>query len=280
MYLLFPSGILVSEGENVLLFLCLLEKKNWKYKPLPFGYSPSKGENVSVIPFGGSSFRRGKFRFSCLMILMFKIVEPQRWVNLLKSLFAWMQSSVFWSHRIPVLADVFVFTYPVYLLALYIYWMVESKKSKVEGIKYKIAALYIVAGTALSFIVNIGIQFFVDKVRPYVFLWLADLKNETILNTFMPTSSFPSDHAAVTMGIAMMSLFRGIKNNDKKFLRFGGILIIFSLITSFARVTSGVHWPTDIIAGSLIWILVPLFIMWRPIYTFGTWIAERIGKII
>jgi len=54
----------------------------------------------------------------------------------------------------------------------------------------------------------------------------------------MPTSSFPSDHAAITMGIAMMSLFRGIKNKDKKFLRFGGILIIFSLITGFARVTS------------------------------------------
>jgi membrane-associated phospholipid phosphatase len=81
---------------------------------------------------------------------------------------------------------------------------------------------------------------------------LTDLKHETILNKFMPTSSFPSDHAAVTMGIAMMSLFRGIKHNDKKFLRFGGILIVFSLITSFARVTSGVHWPTDIIAGSFV----------------------------
>jgi membrane-associated phospholipid phosphatase len=52
------------------------------------------------------------------------------------------------------------------------------------------------------------------------------------------------------------------------------------LITSFARVTSGVHWPTDIVAGSLVWILVPLFIMRKPIYNFGTWIAERIGKII
>jgi membrane-associated phospholipid phosphatase len=76
---------------------------------------------------------------------------------------------------------------------------------------------------------------------------LADLKKETILHKFMPSSSFPSDHAALTMAIAMMSLFRGIKNKDKKFLRFGGILIIFSLITSFARISSGVHRPTDII---------------------------------
>jgi membrane-associated phospholipid phosphatase len=52
------------------------------------------------------------------------------------------------------------------------------------------------------------------------------------------------------------------------------------LITSFARVTSGVHWPTDIVAGSLVWIVVPLLIMRRPIYIFGTWLAERIGKKI
>lgn len=215
---------------------------------------------------------------------MFKLVEPQWWVNLLKSLFAWMQASMFWSYWIPVLADVFVFTYPIYLLVLYIYWIIRCKMQDawcmIEGMKYKIAALYILAGTAISFLVNIGIQFFVDKVRPNLVLWLIDLKHETILNKFMPTSSFPSDHASVTMGIAMMSLFRGIKNKDKKFLRFGGILIIFSLITGFARITSGVHRPTDIIWGSIIGIIVPLVLMWKPIYKFGTGVAESIGKVI
>jgi membrane-associated phospholipid phosphatase len=205
---------------------------------------------------------------------MFKLVEPQWWVNLLKSLFAWMQASIFWSRRIPVLADVFVFTYPVYLLALYIYGMAKKK------IYYKISALYIVAGVAITYIVNIGIQFFVDKVRPNVILWLPDLKHESILNKFLPTSSFPSDHAAVSMSIAMMSLFRGIKNKDRKFLRFGGILIIFSLVTSFARVTSAVHRPTDVIAGSILGIVIPLLLMRKPIYKLGTRVAEKIGKAI
>ncbi|EKD24904.1 MAG: integral membrane protein [uncultured bacterium (gcode 4)] len=211
---------------------------------------------------------------------MFKLVEPQWWIAISKMLFAWMQASVFWSYRIPVLADIFVFTYPIYFLVLYIYWMVQGRRSKVEGMKYKMASLYIFAGTCVSFIVNIGIQFLVDKARPNIVLWLADLKHETILNKFMPTSSFPSDHATVTMSIAMMSLFRGIKNKDKKFLRFGGILIIFSLVTGFARVASGVHRPTDIIAGSLVGSIVPLILMRKPIYRFGTGIAERIGKII
>lgn len=212
-------------------------------------------------------------------------MEPQRWISILNSLFTWMQASIFWSYRIPILADVFVFTYPIYFLALYIYGMIQTfKRWNVEALKrwiqYKIAALYIFAGVIVSFIVNIALQFFVDKVRPNVFLWLDDLKNETILNRFMPSSSFPSDHAAVTMSIAIMSLLRGIHNKDKKFLRFGGILIIFSLVTWFARVSSGVHWPTDIIWGSILGIIIPLILMWKPIYRFGTWIAERIAKII
>lgn len=205
---------------------------------------------------------------------MLKLIEPQWWENLLMKLFAWMQASGFWSYRIPVLADVFVFTYPVYLLVLYGYGFFK------KHLQSKIAALYIFAGTILSVVVNIGIQYFVDKARPNIVLWLADLKNETVLHGFLPSASFPSDHAAITMAIAMMSLFRGIKNKDKKFLRFGGILIIFSLITSFARVTSWVHRPTDIIAGSLVGILVPLLLMWKPVYRLGTKIAERIGKIV
>ncbi len=211
---------------------------------------------------------------------MFKLVEPTRWVNLLKWLFAWMQASIFWSYRIPILADIFVFTYPIYLLGLYICGMVEGRRWKVEGLQKKIAALYILAGVGISVLVNIGIQYFVDKVRPNIVLGLVDLKQETILHQFMPSSSFPSDHAALTMSIAMMSLFRGIKNKDRKFLRFGGILIIFSLITGFARVTSGVHRPTDIIWWSVVGILVSLLLMRRPLYTFWTRIAEKIGRTI
>lgn len=211
---------------------------------------------------------------------MFKLVEPTRGVNLSKSLFAWMQASIFWSQWIPVLADIFVFSYPIYLLALYIYGIVEGRRSKVEGLQKKIAALYIFVGVLMSAIVNVGIQFFVDKVRPNMVLGLVDLKQETVLHKFLPSASFPSDHAAVSMSIAMMSLFRGIQHKDKKFLRFGGILIIFSLITSFARVASGVHRPTDIIGGSIVGILVPLLLMWRPVYKFGTKVAEKIGKVI
>lgn len=235
-------------------------------------------ENVSINPFpasaGRSPWKGEDFIWLCCVV-MFHLVEPTRWVNLLKWLFAWMQASVFRSYRIPVFADLFVFTYPVYLLALYLYGMLKKK------IYYKVSGLVIGFWTAISFLSNIFIQFFVDKVRPNVVLGLPDLKNETILHGFMPSSSFPSDHAALTMSIAMMSLFRGIHNKDRKFLRFGGILIIFSLITWFARVTSGVHRPTDIIWGSVVGIVVPfVIIMRKPVYRFIHTISERIAKAI
>jgi hypothetical protein len=60
-----------------------------------------------------------------------------------------MQASVFRSYRIPVLADIFVFIYPVYLIALYIYGIIQKK------ISHKIAAMYIAAGVGFSVVVNI-----------------------------------------------------------------------------------------------------------------------------
>ena len=131
---------------------------------------------------------------------MIKLVEPLWSLNLSKALFAWMQASTFLSHRMPILADVFVFSYPVYLVALYLYGMINKR------ISYKIAAIFIFLGTLLTTIVNIIIQFFIDKVRPDVVLGVADLKTPSILHKFLPSASFPSDHAAISMGIAFSSI--------------------------------------------------------------------------
>lgn len=65
---------------------------------------------------------------------------------------------------IPLLADIFVFIYPVFLLVVYIYAMMKKK------IEYKIASLWVVLATLFSVIFNIFVQFFVDKQRPSVVL--------------------------------------------------------------------------------------------------------------
>ncbi len=205
---------------------------------------------------------------------MINLIEPLWSVNISKSLFAWMQASVFLSHRMPIFADVFILTYPVFLVILYVYGMITKK------LQYKISAVFIFFGTLLSAIINLLIQYFVIEARPNVVLGLPDLKHETIFHKFLPSSSFPSDHAAVSMGIAFSSIVWWVKNKDKKYIRFGVILIVFSLITSFSRLTTGVHWITDVIGGSIVGIVVPWILMNKKIYKiidrFGSWIGKYI----
>jgi undecaprenyl-diphosphatase len=189
-------------------------------------------------------------------------LKEQLWgISLLKSLYFWMIWSQFWSWMIPILADVFVFVYPVYLAVLFIYWAVKKK------FYYQSSALFTFFAVLFSICVNVGIQFFVDKDRPNIVLWLTDLKAETVLHKFLPTSSFPSDHAAVWMAFASAVLFRWLKNKDRKFVIGGIVFYIFSSVMSFARVTSWVHWPTDVIAGSIVWIAVTRILFYTKIFT-------------
>ncbi len=131
---------------------------------------------------------------------------------------------------------------------------------------YKESALWIFWSGIWSMLFNIFLQFFFYKVRPNVLLWLDYEKIETVLHKFLPESSFPSDHAAMSFGIAMGSIFWGIRNKDKKFVWIGGIFLIFGLIMWFSRVMIWVHWPTDIIAWFIVWILVPIVLFQKPIY--------------
>jgi len=193
---------------------------------------------------------------------MLKLIEPNRWIMLLKNLNWWMNASQNLVYFMPILADIFVFTYPVFLVGLYVMWWIK------KNIYYKKASMFIFFGTFLSTCLNVFVQFFVDKVRPNIVLWLVDEKTETILHKFLPSSSFPSDHAAVSMWFAMATLFRWIKNKDRKFILFGVIFLLFSLIMCFARVTIAVHRPTDIIWWFVVAIVAILILNNRKIFKF------------
>ncbi len=193
---------------------------------------------------------------------MWKIIEPNRWIEVVKSLNNWMNSSQNLIYLMPKLADVFIFSYPIYLFLLYLAWWVSKK------IEYKKSALFIFTSVFSTAVVNLIIQYFVVKSRPNLVLWLTDLKTETILHKFLPSSSFPSDHAWVSMSVAVASIIRWIMHKDRKYIRFWFVLVLFSFVMSFARVTTAVHWPTDIIAGMLVGIMVPIILSRGNIYIF------------
>lgn len=191
--------------------------------------------------------------------------EPLRWINLVTFLHDYMNYHNFLLNMIPITADIFVFFFPVLLVVLYVIWIVKDKKI------FKESALWVFWSAILTTVVNVCIQFFFLKARPTsMLLWLSE--EETLLHKFLPNSSFPSDHSAMSMWFAMWLLIRWIKNKDKKYVCLWLIFLVFALITGFSRIMVWVHRPTDIIGWFAIGIMVPLALSYDPIF-------EKVEKI-
>jgi undecaprenyl-diphosphatase len=186
-----------------------------------------------------------------------QLIEPSRWMDFLQW---WIQIQAKYeriSNLAPVLADVFVVLYPIFLVLIYLYAIIKKKTL------IKQWAIYVFLVTFIAVLINIWIQTFFYKERPIVALNQVEAE-ETLLHEILPTSSFPSDHAVVSMAVAISTLLWWLYNKKKFFIWSGIIFIIISLIMTLCRILTLVHWPSDIIAWLLLWILVPLLLV-RPV---------------
>ncbi len=189
-----------------------------------------------------------------------------------------MSSSETLLYIIPTMSDIFVFTYPVFLVVFYLYWIFKKKLS------CKIGAIYIFFSTVFATILNISVQFFVEKQRPIYFYWFKQEQAETLLHNYLPSSSFPSDHAEVSFAVATATLLWAIKTKSKILKVVSLFLFIFAVLMGFGRITTAVHRPTDIMAWTLIWVIGALFLfqkniakrMEKNIYKILTSLEERI----
>lgn len=181
-------------------------------------------------------------------------------MRMLHGLMLWNASALV---IVPVLADVFVFFYPVFLLALYLYGMYRKNNH------YKREALWILIVSWVTIVLNIVIQFFVSKSRPNVVLGLENAAEpETLLHKFLPSSSFPSDHAALSMWFAVACLLCYAKSKKPRYLRAGIFFLAWSIVMSGARIAVGVHRPTDILAGFCVGIIVAFVCSKKRIFAF------------
>lgn len=188
----------------------------------------------------------------------FQLVEPSWWMNILQWWLDLQGKYTFLADLAPVLADVFVIAYPIFLVGIYLYALIKKKPLVKQG------ALYIFFATLFAVIINIWIQCFFYKERPIVVLNQVDAW-ETLLHEILPTSSFPSDHAVVSMAFAIATLLWWLCNKRKLFTRSGVLFIVVSFIMTACRILTMVHRPSDIVAWLWLWILVPLLLMIRPI---------------
>ena len=199
------------------------------------------------------------FSLIFLVIIMHAIplVEPSRWMNILN----WwidIQTKYEWiANLAPICADIFVVAYPVFLLSIYLYAIIRKRPL------IKQWAIYIFFVTLIAVLVNIWIQTFFLKERPIVALNHVEAE-ETLLHEILPSSSFPSDHAVVSMAFAMATLLWWLCNKRKFFIWSGILFIIISLVMTACRILTLVHRPSDIIAWLWLWVLVSLLLIIRP----------------
>lgn len=152
---------------------------------------------------------------------------------------------------VPFTADIFVFTYPVYLCALYVRGIGKKKGY------FKYAALYIFFSAISAAVINMIIQYITDKSRPETYI---DNKAQLILS-HLPTDPFPSDHAAVSAAIAMSTLLRGIRYKDTFFLRLSIFFRVACGLMSASRVAVAIHRPTDIVMGVIVGVLSAMILI-------------------
>ena len=187
-----------------------------------------------------------------------QLIEPSWWISVLNW---WINiQSQYWRiwELSPIFADIFVIIYPIFLILIYLYAIIKKK------VLLKQWALYIFFVTFFAVLINIWIQSFFYKERPIVALNQIDTW-ETLLHDILPVSSFPSDHAVVSMTFAMMTLLWWVFNKKKFFIFSGIVLMLISLLMTICRVLTLVHWPSDIIAWLLLWIFVSLLFMVRSV---------------
>jgi len=138
----------------------------------------------------------------------------------------------FWVDTLAIFfADFFQY---VLILSLAIFLVVNFKKY------WKMVIEALVSAVFARFAVNEIIQLFWQRPRPFV-------NNNVNLLFEHLGPSFPSGHAAFFFAISTI-VFLYNKN--------ASLLFFFaSIIISLARIFSGIHWPSDILAGALVGIL-------------------------
>lgn len=104
-----------------------------------------------------------------------------------------------------------------------------------------------IAAGFLSALIGRGIiapifYFFIDRQRPFVIF-----PDITSLITHGATNAFPSGHAMVFFGLAIVMYLLG-----GNFRTWSYIYAIFALLIGIARIFVGVHYPLDIVGGLLV----------------------------
>lgn len=129
-------------------------------------------------------------------------------------------------------------------VVFYLFFILPLKKNNsLEKLKLWGQATLITISTFVTWGVVWVIKVMISAPRPFEVLSGTKLLVEETVKT-----SFPSNHAAISFALATSVYFYHKK--------LGIFLFIIAILVSLSRMYVGVHFPIDIIAGSIIGILI------------------------
>lgn len=147
--------------------------------------------------------------------------------------------SPFWFRFSYIFSDGPIFFLPIFLVWAWIFWTYKIKNNdKKKGL------LFIFYTTLFAVLSNLIFQRFFHFERPE---WFCPIDWRLIID-HIPDASFPSDHAAVSFAF-LFALF--LAWYRKTALAFAPFVIFMNL----SRIMACVHWPFDILAWALVWII-------------------------
>jgi len=145
----------------------------------------------------------------------------------------------------------------VFYAGMLIYWFIRTAQNRI-----------LVAKALLSACIALGVggvivQFY-DRARPFV--------NHKVVQLIQhpANASFPSDHATGAFVIAMSIWFAHKKA--------GTIWLIFASLVAISRVWTGVHYPTDVIAGAFIGLAAAFGV--QQLFAHSDWAQRQLAAAI
>ena len=139
--------------------------------------------------------------------------------------------------------------------------------------KYRVLGVAIIIALGFVFIIgDQGLKPNVARLRPFV-----DFPNVTVpLESALPKAtsfSFPSGHSFGSFASAM-TIYLGLSQIAPQKRYLGILALVLSVVVAFSRVYLFVHYPTDVLTGLVLGIIVG-FIAWKLARVGWNWWINR-----
>jgi membrane-associated phospholipid phosphatase len=156
-------------------------------------------------------------------------------VSITRSIFALAGRSV-WLERFFIFGARYVI-FALFAAVVVGIWMILDGQARIRGL------LTLVGATFASWGVTLGLEYLINRQRPY-----DRFDYEPLVRNMIETPSFPSAHATMAFAIATVGFLV-----DE---RLGWAALGLAALIAFSRVGVGVHYVADVVAGMFVGITI------------------------